>query len=252
MPNETAGHAPGAPRPRARQRRQPVGVDDLGHPRRSLIFRDGSPSVLGHEPDQRPDPRVHRADQAPRTGRIDGPRPAARGERRRRPPRHDLAPEAAPDQPAPERPLGLPDRRAQPVHPRPGRDARGRPVGPQPLSQPGADPGRARRVRPVRRPGRRDPSDGGAAPRRRPRTVRPLLRRARPERVRRPGRCPPAGLETAQPRGPQPADHRTRAGALDPRPAPGAGRGRRARRLCPGRGDRAALAGLPGLEAGPR
>ena len=41
-----------------------------------------------------------------------------------------VGPAAAPDQPAPECPLGLPDRRAFAVHPRPRGHARGRAVGP--------------------------------------------------------------------------------------------------------------------------
>ena len=45
----------------------------------------------------------------------------------------DLAPAAPPDQPAPERPLGLPDGRALAVHARPGRHARGQAVGREPL-----------------------------------------------------------------------------------------------------------------------
>ena len=76
-------------------------------------------------------------------------RPARRGRRRGGPARHRLAPAAAPDQPAPERPLGLPDRRALAVHPRPGGDARGRAVGARAL--PVAARGRWRRAASRRR-----------------------------------------------------------------------------------------------------
>ena len=61
--------------------------------------------------------------------RCAGRGPRAGGRRRGRPARHGLGPAAAADQPAPERALGVPDRRALPVHARPGRDARGGPVG---------------------------------------------------------------------------------------------------------------------------
>ena len=51
--------------------------------------------------------------------RVGRRRPARRGRRRGGPARHRLAPAPAPDQPAPERALGLPDRRALALHPRP-------------------------------------------------------------------------------------------------------------------------------------
>ena len=55
--------------------------------------------------------------------------PPRRGRRRAGPARHRLAPAAAPHQPAAERPLGLPDRRAFAVHPRARGHARGRRCG---------------------------------------------------------------------------------------------------------------------------
>ena len=85
-----------------------------------------------------------------------------------------------------------------------------------------------RRAGPVRGAGGRDAADGRAAPRRRARAVRPLLRRARAGRLRRAGRRPTAGRQAADPRGPVGPDHRGRARAAARRPAPGAGRRRRA------------------------
>ena len=121
--------------------------------------------------------------------RVGGGRPARRGRRRGGPPRHRLAPAAAPDQPAPERALGLPDGRALALHPRPRASC----------TRPGCGPDRSTRACaralaaagepcPVRGPRRRDAADGRPAPRRRPRAVRPLLRRPRPGRLRRAGR----------------------------------------------------------------
>ena len=75
-----------------------------------------------------------------------------------------------------------------------GRHARGGAVGalavPVAAGRAGGD--RARRARPVRGPRRRDAADRGPAPRRRPRAVRPLLRRAVPRGLPR-ARSTPAG-----------------------------------------------------------
>ena len=88
----------------------------------------------------------------------------------------DLAAADAPDQPAPERPMGLPDGRALAVHPRSRRHARSRSVGTIALPEPPADA--------LVEAGEPAPSEGlavetlrmaGLAPRRGPRTVRPLL-----------------------------------------------------------------------------
>ena len=153
-----------------------------------------------------------------------GRRPARRGRRRGGPPRHRLAPATAADQPAPERSLGLPDRRALAVHARPGRDARGRPVGSGALPLPA---GRARRRRrpsgpaPVRGPRGRDPAGRRAcsttwATGRSPTSSTTTCCR----RSRRPPDARRAARQAADPRGPLAADHRARAGRADPRPAP--------------------------------
>src|SRR5262249_7745553 len=71
--------------------------------------RIGVPSPPSHEaaplrrrqPDQRPDPRVHRAHQATHAAGIGGSRTAGRGGRGGGPPRYGLAAAPAPDQPAP-------------------------------------------------------------------------------------------------------------------------------------------------------
>ena len=172
------------------------------------------------QPHQRPDPRLHRADEAARPRRGARRRPAGGGRRRGGHPRHGLAPAAAADQPAPERALGLPDGRALALHPRPGRHARGRAVGAPalPVARRGA------RRRPT--PGCGRPSEGlvvetlrvaGPPPRRRPRPVRPLLRRARPGGLPGARRRPAARRrKAADPRGPLAADHRARAGTAHP------------------------------------
>ena len=208
--------------------------------------------VRGGQPDQRPDPRLRRADQAPHPGAGGVGRPGRRIGRRGGPARHGLAPAPAPDQPAPERPLGLPDRRALPVHPRARRHARGRAVGPLALPEPARIAGRRRGAMPVRGPGRRDAPHGRPPPRRRPRPVRPLLRRPRPGPVPGAGRPAATAGQAAHPRGPVAADHRGRARVVDPRAASRPGRGPRARRLGAGRGDRPGLGLLPDRQAGPR
>ena len=215
------------------------------------------------QPDQRPDPRLHRADEADLgAAEAAGRRPAGRGRRRGGPPRLGLAPAPAPHLAAPERPLGLPDGRALPLHPRPRasctRPACGRAISIRRCGRP------SRRPRSARRPldaAAAVPSEGlvvetlrvaGPAPRRRPRSVRPLLRRPRPARLPGPGRRAPAGRQAADPRGPQPAHHRARARR---RRSPGLRRapGSVAERdgFAPGRGDRPALGRVPRLEARP-
>ena len=162
-----------------------------------------------------------------------------------------MGPAAATDQPAPERALGLPHRRAFAVHPRPGCHARGGPVGALPVPEPaaGALHRRARRADPVRGAGRRDAADRGPPPRRRPRAVRPLLRRTVPDRLPRPGRPAPARRQEPDPRGPLAAGHRARAGAADRRAAPGAGLGAGARPFRGRRGDRPPVGLVPGVQA---
>ncbi len=72
--------------------------------------------------------------------------------------RFGLAAADAAHQPAPERALGLPHGRAQPLHPQPGRDARGRALGAPPLPEPARRAGSRRTGRraALRRPGRRN------------------------------------------------------------------------------------------------
>ena len=142
--------------------------------------------------------------------RVGGGRAAGRGRRRGGPPRHGVAPAAAPDQPAPERPLGLPDRRALPVHPRPRGHARGGPVGAGALSDPadGASPSAPasrsrRRASSSRRSGWRGSSTTwvtGRSP-----TSSTITSCAD---FPAPGRPAAAGRQAAHPRGPVAADHR--------------------------------------------
>ena len=82
----------------------------------------------------------------------------------------------------------------------------------------------------LRRPGRGDAAARRAAPRRRPRAVRPLLRRARSVPLPRAGRPPPGRRQEPHPRGPLAADHRARAGRRDPGHPARPGRRARARR----------------------
>ena len=96
--------------------------------------------------------------------RVGGGRAARRGGRRGGPARHRLAPAAAADQPAPERALGLPDRRALALHARARGHARSRPVGALPLPEPAQRPDGGRRTAPVGGPRRRDAADGRAPP----------------------------------------------------------------------------------------
>ena len=108
------------------------------------------------------------------------------------------------------------------------------------------------RGRPVRGAGRRDAADRRPPARRRPRPVRPLLRRAGPVGLPRTARPAPARRQDAQPRGPLAAGHRARAGAAHPRAAPGTGLRRRPRPVRRRRGDRPALGLVPGVEAAAR
>ena len=193
---------------------------------------DAASPVQRGQPDQRPDPRLRRADEAA-DGRGVGGAPACPAEATRGggPPRHRLAPAPAPDQPAPERALGLPHGRALALHPWPRGHARGRALGTPalPVAPDGADS--PQRAGPERGPRRRDVPGRRPPPRRGPWPVRPLLRRPRPRELPCPARPAPGPRQAAHPRGPLAADHRARAGRPDPRPAPRAGRPVRARRL---------------------
>ena len=215
---------------------------------------DPAASLRRRQPHQRPGPRVHRTDQAARSGRIGRGRAARRGGRRGGPPRHRLAAAAAPDQPAPECSLGLPHGRALALHPRPGRHARGRAVGSLALPEPAGGPGGlARRLAgPVGGAGHRDPAHGGPAARRRARPVRPLLRRPRPGRLRGTGRPASPRRQAADARGP--VRQRSSTEELAPllrglRRAPGCRRG--TRRLGRRRDDRSGVGLVPHLEARP-
>ena len=96
----------------------------------------------------------------------------------------------------------------------------------------------------------RDPAHGRPAPRRRPRAVRPFLRRPRAGRVRSAARPAPTGRQAADPRGPVGPDHRGRARTAAARASPGAGSGRGARRVRRRRGDRPRVGRVPRLQAG--
>ncbi len=83
----------------------------------------------------------------------------------------------------------------------------------------------------VRGTGRGDAPDGGPAARRRPRSVRPLLRRPRALRVPGTARLAAAARQAAHPRGSVAADHRRRPRDADSRPPARPGGRCRARRL---------------------
>ena len=171
----STGDAPGR-RGRGRGDRGP-GLDS-GH---------GPPAVRGGQPHQRPDPRVHRADQAAhRPSRAPGP-----GCRPRRWPRRTCS-----TRPGSSGCAGSASSRARAGSSRPPSTAASRTAwvsctrracGPGALpslrSAPRGHAGRRRGLggsHPLGGARRRDGARGGPPPRRRPRALRPLLRRARP------------------------------------------------------------------------
>ena len=186
-------------------------------------------------------------------GRVGRRRAAGRGRRRGGPPRHRLGPAAAPDQPAPERPLGLPDRRALAVHPRPRRHARGRCLGPVavPIAPARRSSPRARRSRrrgsssrPCGSPGSSTTSATGRSPTSSTTTSCPASRR-------RPTRGGAAGKRLSHEDLSQLIVERELGPLIRAlRRAPGERAG--ARRLRRRRVDRPALGVVPRLEAGPR
>ena len=187
------------------------------------------------------------------TARVRGRRAAGRGRRRGGPARHGVAPAAAPDQPAPERPLGLPDRRALAVHPRPRGHARGRAVGAVALPVAAGGRSSARgEPRPVARasssrrcgsPGCSTTSATGRSPTSSTTTSWPA---SRPRRTPR----RPAGKRLTHEDLSQLIIERE-LGPTDRGAAPGAGRRAGARRVRRRRADRPALGLVPRLEAGP-
>src|SRR3989337_1375609 len=88
-------------------------------------------------------------------------------------------------------------------------------------------------------------------PGRRPRPLRPFLRRARPGALPRAATSQPRPGEAPQPRGSRPGHHRARTRGDHRRAAPGTGPAGRAGRLRRGRGDRAALDRLSHLRTPP-
>ena len=200
--------------------------------------RCATPSVRRGQPHQRPDPRLHRADQAAAPGEA-----AAAGL-----PDEDVAEEDLLDTAWLQRLRRISQlQSARWVFPTAehSRFTHGLGV----MHEAGlwarslypslraALPAGPRRADPIRRPGHRDAADGRPAARRRPRPVRPLLRRPRPRRLPGPGRRPPPA-EAAVPRGPERSGSSRTSSAAPAWPAPGTGRRRRARRLRRRRVDR--------------
>src|ERR1700730_3505559 len=146
------------------------------------------------EPVKRPRLPVRPGDEAGR---------GAWGGCRAGPDRPRLAAAAAPHPPAPERVVGVRDRRALALPARPGRDAPGRRVGPPPLPHASpAAPGGA-----VAGGGDRNAPPCRPDARRRSRALRTLLRRALPLPLEH---RPRAGRSPAHPRRPRAADRRDR------------------------------------------
>ena len=209
------------------------------------------PPVRRGQPHQRPDPRVRRADQAARAGRARPP-----GCRTRTSPRRTCS-----TRPGSSGCAGSASSRARAGSSRPPSTP-GSPTGWASCTRPGCGPAPSTRAcarprrpdrepHPVRGARGRDAPDGRPAPRRRPRPVRPLLRRPRPRRLRRarPTRAgrPASGCPTRT------CQQRIIEDELGPlmrglRRAPGAVAG--ARRLRRWRDHRPALGLVPHLQAG--
>ena len=216
--------------------------------------RDRAPPVRRGQPHQRPDPRLRRADQAPRR-RTSRRSPAC--------PTRTVAEEDLLDTAWLQRCAGSASSRAPAGSSRPP-STRASPTASGVMHEAGLwarslypslrdDAGGGRRDRAVRGPRRRDAADGRPAPRRRARAVRPLLRRPRAGRLRGAARRAPTGRQAADPRGPVAAgSSRTSSGRCCAACAgrPGAVAERDA--FADGEAIDPALGRVPRLQAGPR